>query len=120
MPAVADSDGGGEDDGRELQFGRDPRVADDDVPIPEGTVLGDIVLPPGVTIGDVVAILRFAVLLDVPTLAQLVLADLSPLVLLDGDAVPPKFLRIGDGIVDITDVVAALRVTVELQEICDP
>ena len=51
--------------------------------------------------------------------ATLVLGDLVPAEVIDAQADPPVSLRLGDGLINISDVVAALRISVLLARIVD-
>jgi hypothetical protein len=136
-PVVADSDGAGERDGREMFYGRSPSNTCDDVVV--SGVLGDVAPPGGgngvVTIADVVRLLRFSVQLETPTPGEQVLGDMAPAELVDPLAVPPHWRRHGlpdglgqhpfgrfehgDGLVGVGDVVLALRTTVALMHVTD-
>jgi hypothetical protein len=122
-PADNDTDDGGERDGSEVTFGRDPLVAGDDVALPPGAVLGDVA-PPGApdgrnSIADVVKLLRFAVVLDVPTALELARGDVAPALLIDDTVLPNLLLRVGDAVISIADVVLGLRLSVGLSAVVD-
>ncbi|MCZ6598497.1 MAG: hypothetical protein O7B99_12715, partial [Planctomycetota bacterium] len=117
-PLERDTDFGGERDDREVRSGRDPLSPDDDLVLDFGTRLGDVSprgAPDGdVSVGDVVTVLRFTVGLATPSDLEILRADLSPSVVIDDSSVPRLLRRIGDGRLDVGDVVAILRVSVGL------
>jgi hypothetical protein len=121
-PALADSDAAGEDDGREALYGRSPTNASDDVVIPAGRPLGDLAPSAGngkVDVGDVVRLLRAAVGVDAMSPLEVVLGDVSPATVMEADAVPALARRVGDGRLDVADVVVELRVAVGLMQLAD-
>ena len=135
-PRFAETDGGGERDGRELFYGRNPANPCDDVVVTRP--LGDVAPAGGdglVQINDIVKMLRLSVGLDVPTPAQMVLGDIAPSDVADPSVTPAHHVRHGnpdglgaypfgrfehgDGRIDIADVVLDLRQVVGLSIVTD-
>jgi hypothetical protein len=115
-PALPDTDGGGEADGRERKYGRLPLAPGDDIVLPFSAVLGDVApttAPDGlVTVADVVKLLRFAAGADAPDAVQMVRGDLAPALVVDASASPTRQVRVGDARLNVADVVLALRTAV--------
>jgi hypothetical protein len=106
-PALADSDGGGENDGREVENGRDPTDGTDDVAVAPGTLLGDLSPAGGdgrVSVRDAVALRLLLDSPSPPSAAELLLMDVAPSVVFDANATPPLHVRVGDGRLDELDV----------------
>lgn len=72
-----------------------------------------------VDVSDVVLLLRWSVGLDAPSPAGLVQGDVAPAPIVDGARVPPIARPQGDGAIDVSDVVLALRRVVDLTRFRD-
>lgn len=122
-PSSADSDGSGEDDRRELLYGRNPMNPYDDLVLPPGTKLGDVApaggADGGVNVGDVIRLLRLAAGVEAATPLELLAADIAPAALVDDSVTPQRFSREGDGVITIADVVLQLRQAVGLSVVED-
>jgi hypothetical protein len=113
---TADSDGGGESDGSELDHGRDPLDPTDDIDL-EGAPAGDLAPPDApdgqVDIGDVLRLLRLAVELEELSDEALLRGDIAPALVRDmqGGSVPMAW-PIGDGRLNVGDVWLLLRAAI--------
>ncbi|MEM7246991.1 MAG: hypothetical protein AAF533_16710 [Acidobacteriota bacterium] len=120
-PDRGDSDLSGEDDAREILYGRNPRNPHDDIVLDPAHRLGDIA-PAGsrdgrLDVGDVVRLLRMAVGTDDADDYDILLGDLAPAHAPDPDSTLRE--RQGDGRIDIGDVVMALREAVGLVQVVE-
>jgi hypothetical protein len=107
LPETADTDGGGEPDGREVLYGRSPGSGLDDVTLPPGAVIGDA-WPVGgsgaVSALDLVGLVRYLTGASAPTAQQLLRSDVAPAASRDAAAAPPLFARVGDARLDAADL----------------